>query len=325
MELNKETISETISTSDFQNGKNEVINTATGNIDEKGGFQFEDPSFKDLQEKCGMSSSSTIRNIQPGISLFGKCQDDILWFDSSDVNIISDEGEIKVSREDVENNSNYKETTSGKIEGTKTITIKPNFGSKFIQKMMEIQMRAQTDNGETLKKYSDGGFHLKTTLEDSEGNFQIVILDLNMKFEGDFDALGKNFSDGELEMELSFMIERPSSTLILGVLPENFGFSEDFEAPEISGGTTTTTATEVTVKSAVLTDTLGCTDGNIYYVVYGIDNNIIGSTISKSGTEAKISGTFTPNAGQKLVVTMGYLISGGNVPFPVHKIDVTVS
>jgi hypothetical protein len=156
-----------------------------------------------------------------------------------------------------------------------------------------------------------------------DGNFQIVNLDLNMKFEGDFDAIGKNFSDGELEMELSFMIERPSSTLILGVLPENFGFSEGFNAPKVSGGTATATATAVTVENVTIIDELDCTDGNAYYVVYDEDNNVMGSAFVKVGEEATIPGTFI--SGENLKVTIGYLISGGNVPFPVHKIEAVVS
>lgn len=202
-------------------------------------------------------------------------------------------GEFSVARETVDSASAYVSTKSGKITRSKAFTIKPTAGSRLVQKFTEIDMRDSTEGlqGKLIQTYSDGGFHIRTTITDSVTGAQQRQVALNVKCENFIDMFSLDFDDTELEFELSFLVEWAPIYELIGALPKTFSWPTNTTAPDITVGAITATAVDISVAAVTLLDPdMLLTNTNVKVAAYDELNAKIGEVSVASGSAATITG-----------------------------------
>lgn len=202
-------------------------------------------------------------------------------------------GEFTVARETVDSASAYETTKSGKITRSKAFTIKPTAGSRLVQKFAEIDMRDSTEGleGKLIQTYSDGGFHIRTTISDTLTGAQQRQVALNVKCENFIDMFSLDFDDAELEFELNFLVEWAPIYELIGALPKTFSWPTNTAAPDITVGAITSTATDISIAAVTLLDPdMLLTNTNVKVVAYDETNAKIGETSVATGSAATITG-----------------------------------
>lgn len=262
---------------------------------------MDDNSYLDLQN-CGLSTSNVDVKLELGVWRTGEqCPDIIDWFvEGIDMIVVDRDAELKVNREDQENSStSFKTTTSGEVEWTRSLTIKPSFGSRLYQKFMDIQARDSLGgyNGELYRIYSDGGFHFRTTYTDRNGDFVAQQVALNVKLETFLDTFFLDLNNTDTEAELSFMIEFPPIYTFEGSLPTTFGVPTAIGDISIEPGTIEIldidgTSSEIVVSGATLVDADGYVgNDNVYISAFDATGASLGSGIAISGSTVTIGST----------------------------------
>ena len=168
-------------------------------------------SYLDMQN-CGVSRNDVDVKLEFGLWKTGlTCPDEIIWYEQGADFVLSErEGEIKVNREDSDGStSGYKRTTSGLVEHTRSLTLKPTWGSRLYQAFANIQIRDSQEGyeGRLFQIYSDGGFHMRITISALDGSYSFQEVALNVKCETFIDTFFTDIASGEAEVELSLMVE----------------------------------------------------------------------------------------------------------------------
>ena len=266
------------------------------------------------QQICGISTQNLEVVLEYGLWKSGEsgCPDHIEWFqEGGDFVVISREGTLEVSREDIEDSSTaYKQTTSGQVEWTREMTIKPTFGSRLYQKFMDIQIRDGQGgyNGQLYRIYSDGGAHFRITINSLDGSFSLRQVSLNVKLSSFLDTFFLDLNDNEVEATLSHMVEYSPIYEIIGELPNTFAVPTGTTAPEITLGTITNTLTSLDITTVDLIDPdFFAYDENVKIKLYDENDILIDEVDVLSGSPATFSGTFT--TGQNLKIQAGYSLS----------------
>lgn len=267
-------------------------------------------SYLDLQ-KCGISRNDVKVTMEFGIWKTGDtCPDEILWYqDGLDFTVSAREGELKVNREELENSNAYSQTSSGKIEHTRKMTLKPSYNSRLYQKFMDIQIRDSQEGyeGKLIQAYSDGGFHMRMKIEAVDGTYSFTELSLNIKLETFIDTFFADLSDPEAEAELEMAIEWSPIYLLEGTLPEAFAIPSKYVSPSIEFGQINNTISDLKVLGIELNDPdLLAFNTKVRVEAYG-ENTLIGTDIVESGEFATILGDFETD--KIYQIKFGYFIS----------------
>lgn len=182
-----------------------------------------DASYKGLQHcevssgsafevdvEIGLSQSvvvngSTVAGVSPGI-----CPDDIIKFNNEDHFSITTAltGSIEVARDSIDDSdSNFTQTEAGLITWTKDLGIKVEPDSEYLAAIRNIIMADSIGGyeGELIKAYSNGGFHIFITLRNIAEGYSLKELVFNAKTANFVDLFAE--IDDEAEFTQSFSIE----------------------------------------------------------------------------------------------------------------------
>lgn len=245
--------------------------------------------FIELQEKnCKSVGGKIKQTLYIGVWRNAMCPSIIDWYkEGVDFVISSKEGTIEVSREDLDNTSNYAQTESGKVSMSRNLTIKPTLDSKLVQRLNLITIENEGSNGEVFKSYSDGGFHFQLVLENEKTGAEWTQLGLNAKCANFMDVFYSDFKS-DTEFSMDFTIENDYIHYMDGLMGDNYALPQELEQIQINYTNITNTSTDLTISGIELVDPeLATFDDSIQVVVKDEE------TSETLGTQSTTSGDIT--------------------------------
>ncbi len=195
------------------------------------------------------------------VTVIGECPSDIYWLSDENKDFETTapmSGGISLNREDVEDSSAWKQTVAGQLSQEKGLTVKGTYQNKLVQVLERILIADSVGgyNGELLKAYSNGGFHLRNRRVYKNNNAQIHKIDLEVKLQEWPDTF-PGFGD-DAEVEFTFNVEREPKFSLEGDLTAH-GFKEGQITASLEGaslsGTTLTFTPKLTTNGVDLNTT----------------------------------------------------------------------
>jgi hypothetical protein len=222
----------------------------------------EDNQYLDLRN-CANSTLNIKRYHEIGILKNGfDCNSDILWFKEEDDLVINtyDPDEISIDRGEVESDLALKQTKAeqSSIEFKKTIEVKADYGSRFLQYVREININERTSgrNGNGVIALSNGGFWFKETIVINEGEineYKEETIYPNLKVATWINPFSGNIKSDTV-YPLEFMVEDWPVYQNYGTRPNGWAMPKDIIAPTVLFDNITLTNTNLTFTNLDLED-----------------------------------------------------------------------
>lgn len=213
---------------------------------------------------CNNSSANTkvLREIGKFRNFFD-CNSEIVWFgETEDFSIMTYEpDELSFDRADIETNLALKQTeaTDGSIEWTKEIGFKAQYGSTFLQSVLNdfAQEGLTGDNGKGLIAMANGGIWYRETIIYNEGQtdeFRNQTVYPNLKVE----TWAVPFSgviNAETEYTVTLLVENFPRYYWDGTAPIGYGLPSSVDPITITYDEITLVGTTLTISNLMLVDT----------------------------------------------------------------------
>jgi hypothetical protein len=252
------------------------------------------------------------------------CNSDIIWFKENKDLVIStyDPDEISIDRGEVESDLALKQTKADQasIEFKKTIEVKADYGSRFLQYIREINIneRESGRNGNGIIALSNGGFWFREIIVINEGEvneFKEITIYPNLKVSTWMNPFSGN-SKSDTVYALEFMVEDWPAFESEGARPTGWAIPKEFTPPEVEVESVTLTATNITFAGLDLIDTNlppihdTSVSKPIIVKLYKEDGEfILEESFAQSGTDAVITYNFATI--DKVVFSINYVIEEG--------------
>lgn len=194
------------------------------------------------------------------VTVIGDCPADIIWTSDEldDFTLTAPiSGGLNFNREDIEDDSTYKQTKAGQLSQEKGMSIKGVYNSRLIQLLERIQIQDSVGgyDGELLKAYSNGGFHIRTRRIYKSNNAYMTKIHMGVKLQELPDTFD-GFAD-DTEVELTFNVEDGVKFELGGDLTAH-GFKDGQITASVTGtlsGTTLTVTPTLTLNGVTLNTT----------------------------------------------------------------------
>lgn len=286
-------------------------------------------SYENFQS-CVTSSSSVQFTYYFGVSKNPyKCPSEIDWYKSGvdfDYTEIGENAIEADTNDRVISGNAYNGKDVSALTHELAITIKPSLNSNLWQRLMSIQATDSLEqkNGNYIKAYLNGGFHLLVQVNDGEGSgyvFNKVYTNLTTNTLPD--DVFQNWGDSELGTELTFTVNHQPA-YELNQVPGGWALNAEGKdlAPTITGTESLAiSATALTGTITLVDDSNIAYNKNIQVNVMDSNGNMIASqTIvnPKTKSAVNITGEFNDS---NYVVTLGWFLSEAT---PVNSTRVSL-
>lgn len=285
----------------------------------------------------GISNTKVIREIGKFRNFFD-CNSEIIWFkETDDFSIMTYEpDELTFEHTDVATNMALKQTSVGdsSIEWTKEIGIKAQYGSKFLQSVLQdfANEGLSGDNGKGLIAMANGGIWYRETIVYNEGQadeFRSQIVYPNLKVETWLVPFSGNIN-AETEYTIALMVQNFPVYYWDGTAPVGYGLPTGIDPIVITYDNLTLVGTTLTLSALTLTDTNtpGIIDVDITEPVkIEVKDPSTGSsqfeTFMGDGSDAIIEVGFTISGSLDVIITW-VPMEEKSIPYKVVEVTATI-
>lgn len=285
----------------------------------------------------GISNTKIIREIGKFRNFFD-CNSEIVWFkETDDFSIMTYEpDELTFEHEDVASNMALKQTSAGdgSIEWTKEIGIKAQYGSKFLQSVLNdfAQEGLSGDNGKGLIAMANGGIWYRETIVYNEGQadeFRNQTVYPNLKVETWLVPFS-GVINAETEYTIALMVQNFPVYYWDGTAPVGYGLPAGIDPIVITYDDATLVGSTLTLSALTLTDTNtpSIIDVDILQPVkIEVKDPSTGSsqveTFVGDGSDANINVGFTISGSLDVIITW-IPIEEKSVPYKVVEVTATI-
>lgn len=285
----------------------------------------------------GISNTKVIREIGKFRNFFD-CNSEIVWFkETDDFSIMTYEpDELTFEHTDVATNMALKQTSVGdsSIEWTKEIGIKAQYGSKFLQSVLQdfANEGLSGDNGKGLIAMANGGIWYRETIVYNEGQadeFRSQVVYPNLKVETWLVPFSGNIN-AETEYTIALMVQNFPVYYWDGTAPVGYGLPTGIDPIVITYDNLTLVGTTLTLSALTLTDTNtpGIIDVDITEPVkIEVKDPSTGSsqiaTFPGDGSDATIDVGFTISGSLDVIITW-VPMEEKSIPYKVVEVTATI-
>lgn len=285
----------------------------------------------------GISNTKVIREIGKFRNFFD-CNSEIVWFkETDDFSIMTYEpDELTFEHTDVATNMALKQTSVGdsSIEWTKEIGIKAQYGSKFLQSVLQdfANEGLSGDNGKGLIAMANGGIWYRETIVYNEGQadeFRSQVVYPNLKVETWLVPFSGNIN-AETEYTIALMVQNFPVYYWDGTAPVGYGLPTGIDPIVITYDNLTLVGTTLTLSALTLTDTNtpGIIDVDITEPVkIEVKDPSTGSsqfeTFMGDGSDAIIDVGFTISGSLDVIITW-IPMEEKSIPYKVVEVTATI-
>lgn len=285
----------------------------------------------------GISNTKVIREIGKFRNFFD-CNSEIIWFkETDDFSIMTYEpDELTFEHTDVATNMALKQTSVGdsSIEWTKEIGIKAQYGSKFLQSVLQdfANEGLSGDNGKGLIAMANGGIWYRETIVYNEGQadeFRSQVVYPNLKVETWLVPFSGNIN-AETEYTIALMVQNFPVYYWDGTAPVGYGLPTGIDPIVITYDNLTLVGTTLTLSALTLTDTNtpGIIDVDITEPVkIEVKDPSTGSsqfeTFMGDGSDAIIDVGFTISGSLDVIITW-VPMEEKSIPYKVVEVTATI-
>lgn len=264
---------------------------------------------------------------------FNQCTSELIWFkENEDLSIaVYDPDEVAIAHADVTSNLALKQTVAGagSIEWAKTIEIKANYNSSFIQYIKEINSSEFTSGkkGDGVLALANGGFWVRETIIVNEGQpneFREETVFPNVKLMNWIAPFSGNITS-ETNYTLEMSIQDWPATYAFGNYPSGWATPNGKEAVLIESTGVALTDTDLTFTALKITDTDNLHDVTITepvsISVYDVDNNLlVTETFAGDNTNAVLTFDFTLHDTVRYAISY-YMANDFLISYSVNEIS----
>lgn len=278
----------------------------------------ENESYFDLQH-CSEGAQLPDYKFEIGIYREGKCPDVVLWYEDGvhfTESLDDRDGSMDWETNDIDSSTRVlKDLTLGQLTWERDVTINVEPRSALYNKIREITMRdrAEGRNGALIKQYSNAGFHMRLTMMDPNGEWQVQQVAMNMVATNWVDTEWLNpHTDGNT-YEIDFRLRYWPDWIITGEWTEGAMPEDDMHMQfDLSAMSIVTEENQMTISGVTVVDDFGLVEDQVFRVyVKDEQGNLVAQTTSStaSGDDAIVS-VIDPNVfvdGQVYYISFGYV------------------